>query len=163
MSEEHQEEEAIREGIERIAAAPGRLARAVAGRTAEELRAAAGPDAWSASAILAHVRASDDILAYRLYAILARDNPLLLGFDERRWAAVAGYDDADFQASLTLFTLRRAELVRMLRRAPRESWQRTGVHELHGARTLLDIATTLVAHEEEHCGQLEAIRSRADD
>ena len=42
--------------------------------------------------VLAHVRASHDILEHRLYAILARDEPHLNAYDDTRWAQVARYD-----------------------------------------------------------------------
>lgn len=110
---------------------------------------------WSAAEILAHLRASDDILSHRLYAILARDVPLLPAYDERRWAQVAGYASADFDLSLEAYALRRMELVNMLRLVTLDDWQRLGTHEVKGQISLLDIATSLVEHEEEHCLQLE--------
>ena len=90
--------------------------------------------------------------------MLVRDNPPLAAYDDRRWAEVARYEQADFQTSLNLFTFRRAELVTMLRRVPPADWQRTGLHETHGLMSILQVITHLVEHEEEHCTQLEAIR-----
>jgi len=112
---------------------------------------------WSAAQILAHLRASDDILAHRLYAILTCDNPALPAYDERRWAEVARYPQADFERSLKIFTLRRAELVAMLRHLVLEDWGRPGNHEMQGAISLFQIATSLLEHEEAHCAQLEAL------
>jgi hypothetical protein len=145
--------------LDRLATIPARIARAVAGRSEAELQAQPAGDEWSAAAIFAHLRASDDILTPRLYAILVRDNPPLPAYDDRRWAEVAGYAQADFQTSLSLFTLRRAELVAMLRRIAPADWQRAGHHETHGPISILQIVTHLVEHEEEHCTQLEANKS----
>jgi hypothetical protein len=114
---------------------------------------------WSAAAILAHLRASDDNITPRIYAMLVRDNPPLPAYDDRRWAEVAGYERADFRTSLSAFTLRRAELVVLLRRLAPADWQRTGLHEAHGSITLLQVVTHLVEHEEEHCRQLETIKA----
>ena len=47
----------------------------------------------------------------------------------------------------------------MLRRIALDDWDRVGIHEARGTITLLDVIGTLVEHEEEHCDQLEAIRS----
>ena len=143
--------------IDRLSATPARIAQAVAGWPAARLRAVPADSAWSAAEILAHVRATDDILAFRAFMILARDNPPMPSFDERRWAEVAGYTRADFHTSLEAFRLRRAELAAMLGRAAPDDWERTGAHEERGPITLLDVIEGVVEHEEEHCEQLEAL------
>jgi len=143
--------------LPRLSANPLRIAQAVAGRSEVQLQTAPAGGGWSAADVLAHIRASDDILAYRAYAILARENPPLPSYDDRRWAEVAGYRLLQFHESLHAFSLRRAELVLMLRRASPVDWQRMGVHEVSGPLALFDIIRTLIEHEEEHCAQLEAI------
>lgn len=143
--------------IDRLAAIPDQLAPTVAGWTNEQLHAQPDPEGWSAAAILAHLRAADAIMSHRLYALLVRDNPYFLAFDERRWADVAGYVDADVATSLRLFALRRAELVTTLQRLPADAWQRTGTHEVTGTFTLVDGVRGFVEHEEEHCRQFEAV------
>jgi hypothetical protein len=145
--------------LDRLALIPERIAFAVAGWSKIDLHTRSATDQWSAAVIFAHLRASDAILTPRLYAILVRDRPALTAFDERRWAEVAGYEQADFQTSLSLYTLRRAELVAMLRRLEPADWQRTGLHETRGTVSILQAVTHLVEHEEEHCRQLEAIRA----
>ena len=144
--------------IASLAATPARIAQATAGWTDAQLRAAPAAGAWSAAEILAHLRATDDVLAYRAYMILARDRPPMASFDERRWAEVVGYAQADFHASLEVFRLRRAELAAMLRRSAPEAWERLGVHEERGPITLRDVIAGVVEHEEEHCEDLEAMR-----
>jgi hypothetical protein len=148
--------------LDQLASIPARITRAVADWTEADLHAKSGGDEWSAAAIFAHLRASDDIIAPRVYTMLVRDNPPLPAYDDRRWAELAGYEQADFQTSLTLFTLRRAELVAMLGRIAPADWQRTGLHETHGSLSILQIVTHLVEHEEEHCIQIEAIRPSTD-
>ncbi|MGZ3582765.1 MAG: DinB family protein [Ktedonobacterales bacterium] len=139
--------------VERLAYTPQRILDAVSGWSEAEIHGARAEGEWSAADILAHVRASDDIMAYRVYAILARDVPPLPAYDERRWAEVAGYARMDFRASLDTFTRRRAELVALLRRIAPEDWERTGTHEVCGPLTLREVVTGLVEHEEEHAGQ----------
>ena len=142
--------------LERLVGIPEQIAAVVAGWDIGQLRAS--PDGmWSAAEILAHIRASDDILAPRLYAILTRDNPPLAEYDERRWAEVAGYAEARFAPSLTTFRLRRQELVSTLGRIAPGDWGRIGTHETRGPITLQALAEMLVAHEEEHCAQLRAL------
>jgi hypothetical protein len=144
--------------LARLAAIPDRIARAVAGWSEAELRAAPTAGEWSAADILAHLRASADIMTPRIYMVLVRDRPPLPAYDDRRWAQIAGYAGLEFGQSLALFTLRRVEVVAMLRRVSPEDWARSGVHEEQGTTSLLELVGKLVEHEEEHGGQLEAIR-----
>ena len=147
--------------VERLAATPGRIAASAAGRTPEELAATPKDGEWSAVAVLAHLRASDDILSPRPVAMLVRDEPALPAFDDRRWEQVMGYAGSDFQELLATFTFRRVELVRVLRRLTPDEWQRTGLHEAQGRITLLETLRHLVEHEEEHCLQIEALLAPA--
>lgn len=145
--------------LSRLLAVPEQIASMTEGWSEEDLGVTPSGEEWSAAQILAHLRASDDILAYRAYAILARDDvPQLPVFDERRWAQVTGYESMDFLASLMVFTVRRAELIRILRRITPDDWQRTGTREGIGPVSILEGMTRLVEHEEEHCAQLETIR-----
>jgi hypothetical protein len=144
--------------IDRLARIPERISQAVAGWSKIDLRTSPAEAEWSAAAIFAHLRASDDIITPRVYALLARDNPPLAAYDDRRWAEVAGYEQADFQSSLAVFTFRRAELVALLRRITPADWQRTGLHEARGVISVLEVVTHLVEHEEEHCAQLEQLK-----
>jgi hypothetical protein len=141
---------------DRLAAIPRRLEGLIADRADADLRAPAADGGWSPAAILAHLRASDDIMAPRVYAMLARDAPPLPAFDDRRWAEVAGYAEADVRSSLARFALGRAELVAALDRAGPTGWDRTGLHEERGTVSVRDVLTHLVEHEEEHLAQLEA-------
>jgi hypothetical protein len=143
--------------VERLAATPGRMAALAGGRSPEELSAKPEDGEWSAVQVLAHLRASDDILSPRLVAMLVLEEPPLPAFDDRRWEAVMAYAEADFQELLATFTFRRAELVRVLRGLAPADWQRAGLHEAHGRITLLETLRHLVEHEEEHGLQLGAL------
>jgi uncharacterized damage-inducible protein DinB len=147
----------IAEMGERLAQTPHRLAAAAAGKSPAELAATPADDEWSALAILAHLRASDDILAPRLIMMLVRDEPPLPSYDERRWADVAGYAEHEYQELLAGFTFKRAELIHALRRLSPSDWQRGGTHDERGRITLLDILRHLVDHEDEHCRQIETL------
>src|SRR5260370_35330185 len=110
----------VMEGLRDV---PARIAKAFGTRPASQLSAAPAQGEWSPAEILAHLRASDDILAYRAYMILARDNPPLPAFDERRWAVVAGYAHMDALDSLQTYTRRREGRVTMLDGQAPEGWE----------------------------------------
>lgn len=144
--------------LARLACTPERVAAVVAGLSETQMRVQAGNEGWSAAEIVAHMRAADDIWTPRILMTLTRDRAPLAAYDERRWAEVLGYAQADIQRSLQAFALRRAELVTALRRATSEEWERVGIHETRGPLSLLELVNSLLEHEEEHCAQLEALR-----
>lgn len=148
--------------INRIADIPHRIARTVDGWTDEQLHARPSASEWSAVDVLAHLRSADDILTPRIYQMLVRDNPTFLAYEERVWAEVLGYADADFNTSLQTYTLKRDELVNALRRLTPEQWERTGVHEHNGSVTIHKLASDMVLHEEDHCRQIEALNPLPD-
>ena len=145
----------IEQLLARLADTPGRIARAVEGLDESQLRSFSTTGEWSALEILAHIRASDDVLAYRAYIILVGDKPLLHAYDERRWAEVARYVQYDFRSLLSSFASRRADLIQMLRHIAPDDWERSGIHEVRGPQSLLYAMNVLLEHEEEHCAQLE--------
>ena len=141
--------------LARLAAVPARFA-AACGRF-QEADAVVHPalGEWSPEEVLAHLRASHDITAPRILAILTRDNPPLPAYDDRRWQEVARYLDLPLTESLETMRLRRHELVQALRALPAVAWMRAGTHEVRGPLTVLEIARDIAAHDEEHCLQVE--------
>jgi len=146
--------------INRLATVPALIAHAIERWREMELHIPPIQGEWSVADVFAHMRAVDDLWIPRVYAIVIRDRPSLTAYDERRWAEVVGYAHADFHSSLTLYTLRRAELVRMLHHIGLNEWQRIGMHEEYGPISLFDIIKGWVEHEEEHYAQLAAICNR---
>jgi hypothetical protein len=143
-----------------LASAPDRIAQAVANMPPSQQRTSLAQGEWSAAQLFAHIRASDDVLAYRCIMILSQDHPRYHDLDERRWEEAMHYADLDFLASLQSFASRRAELIQMLQRASSSDWQRGGAHAQHGEQTLWRVAVHLSEHEEEHIEQLQAIARR---
>lgn len=113
-------------------------------------------DGWSALEVLAHLRASVDTVAPRVYQILARDAPPLPAVGERRLAETVGDEGWPAAESLGAFALRRAELVAALRRHVPAAFVRIGEHEPAGTVTLWRVVRGLVDHGAEHLAQLAA-------
>jgi hypothetical protein len=145
----------------RLSEAPPRIAHATTNMSDRALHCQLGTE-WSAAQIFAHIRASDDILTYRCYLILAHDHPHYHDLDERRWEAVVRYSEMTFVESLRAFSVRRAELVRLLRRASTEEWSRAGTHTRRGEQTLWMVASYLGEHEQEHIAQLDRLAARVN-
>ena len=143
--------------LNRLEAAPEKFAYALERLEAADSFFVSGTDSWSAAEVFAHVRASNDIMEHRIYAVLARDNPTLPAYDDRQWAQVAHYTSLPLVDSVSTMRARRNELVRMLRAAPPEAWLREGLHETAGAITLLQIVRKIIDHDEEHISQIAAM------
>ena len=146
--------------VDRLAAIPVLLAETTELLSETDIHTPPTQGEWSIAEVFAHVRASDDLLTPRAYAILVRDQPPLIAYNDRFWAEAVGYAQADFHPSLTLFMLRRAELIDVLRQLTSEQWQRVGIHEERGRMTLFEMVKGWVEHEEEHYQQITIIGIR---
>src|SRR5690242_12452043 len=100
--------------IARLESSPARFARVMSRLEAADSVEVTTPDQWSAAEVLAHVRASQDIMEPRIFAILSRDNPPLLAYDDRVWAEVGRYAFVPVTEALDSMRMRRRELVRAL-------------------------------------------------
>ncbi len=151
-----EQDEQIQKVLARLAAAPVRLAAALSRMEDADSVMGGVPGEWSPTEVLAHMRASQDILEPRILQILVRDNPPLSAFDERRWEEVSHYAAAPIIDSLETLRLRRNDLLRALRAIPAGDWERTGIHEARGPQSVLQIATHIADHDDEHIAQIES-------
>jgi hypothetical protein len=146
--------EEINEVIDRLASAPGRFVALLSTLEDADSVENSGDSEWSPRRVFAHLRAANAILEPRIYFVLVRDNPPLVGYDDTRWLEVARYDTLPVTESLESMRLHRNELIHMLRSISPEDWDRTGTHEVRGAMTVLEIAQQIIDHENDHMDQI---------
>ena len=138
---------------------PPRLAKLTSGLAPAHLQTAPGAGEWSASEVLAHLRACDDVWgSYYIMTILAEDNPTIKARNPRTWIKDTDYLQQDFQSSLRAFAKQRKKLLAVLETLSAEDWARTNT--LVGAgkplqQTLLSHADGLARHERAHLKQIE--------
>ena len=77
-----------RDLIEAYAAGAREPERWTAGLSPSDLNAAPIPGKWSVQQCVLHVLDSDLIASHRMKRIIAEDNPLLIAYDETRFAAM---------------------------------------------------------------------------
>jgi len=143
-----------------LAAAPPRLAALTADLAPAQLRTAPTPDAWSANAVLAHLRACADVWGGCIVAMLAEDRPTLRAVNPRTWIKRTDYLDLDFRPSLHAFATQRADLLALLEPLPPEGWARAATVTGAGKaleRTVLSYARWLADHERPHVKQVARI------
>lgn len=131
-----------------------------AGLEPAQLRAAPGPDEWSANDVLAHLRACADMWGDCIATIIAEDKPTIRAINPRTWIRETDYLELEFQASFRSFNRQRARLLKVLEELRPGDWSRTAT--LTGAgkpleRTVLYYADSLARHERPHVKQIERI------
>jgi hypothetical protein len=143
-----------------LATTPARIAALTAGLTPAQLQTPPQPDEWSANAVLAHLRACDDVRGGAILTMIAQDAPTLRAVNPRTWIKQTDYLEQEFLPSLGAFAKQRADLVALLESLPPDGWSRTAIVTGAGRpleRTVLFYAEWLAIHERPHVKQIEHI------
>ena len=139
-----------RDLIDQYEAGAAKVRRAVAGLTAEEVRARPGPGAWSVLEVVIHLADSDAISIDRMKRILTEDNPPLLYADETAYVERLQTHEQDLEDALVLMKVSRRQWARVLRRLPNEAFERAGTHNRRGGVTLGEMVAGYVKHVDDH-------------
>ena len=143
-----------------LAATPRRIAALIQGAEIDKLHFRPNQDSWSASDILAHLRACADVWGKSIVEMITRDHPKLRYISPRSWIRKTDYLELEFRGSLKAFTDQRRELLRVLKGLAIKDWSRlatftatTGGRE----QTVFSYACRIAEHEHKHCDQIEAV------
>jgi hypothetical protein len=90
--------------------------------------------------------------------IIAEDRPLLIGYDETRFAQSLGYHERDVEEELALFDLSRRNMARLLRTVSDKTLERTAVHNESGLLTLQKAIELEIEHVPHHVRFIEEKR-----
>jgi uncharacterized damage-inducible protein DinB len=129
---------------------PQTLRRAVAGMSREQLLARPVAGKWSTLEVVCHLVDSDQAWIHRMKRVIAEDLPLLIGYDESRFAAALAYQERSLEEELAIFEQSRRQMARILRTLPDEAWARKGVHSERGLITLEEHLQLEVDHVPHH-------------
>ena len=144
---------------------PRRIVTLTDGLSDTRLRTAPAPDAWSVSDILAHLRASHDVLGGNILRIMAEDGPAWKRLSPRAWMKKTDYPAWEFERALAAFRAQREALLAVLDQLPATAWQRTATVAEFGStveRSALFFGDWLASHEQVHLLQIEhAVSVRA--
>jgi len=122
--------------IDEFAAGADKLRRAVEGLSRDDLTAFPVPGTWSIHQIVLHMQDSDGIGIDRMKRLAAEENPLLIGYDETKFAQRLYYHNQSIEDALALFEINRRQFVRVLKALPAEAFDRAGIHNEIGKVTL---------------------------
>ena len=153
--------------IERYARGPGLLAAALAKVPRDALQWKPGPKRWSAHEIVVHCADSETNAHMRLRYLLAEPEPLIVGYDQDRWAQRFDYHKHPIDAALATVKAVRGNTVPLLERATDQDWRRVGRHTESGPYGAEDWLAVYAEHLEKHSRQIEgniaAWREKAKD
>jgi hypothetical protein len=129
---------------------PMQLGRCLTGMTAESLRARPVPGKWSTLEVVCHLVDSEQAWCHRLKRVIVEDKPLLIGYDETRFAAGLSYHEHDLEDELSLMDGMRRQMACILRSLADTAWSRTCIHSERGLMTLSEMLEAEVEHVPHH-------------
>lgn len=130
---------------------------ALAGITPDELDRSDG-DEWSPRQVVHHLADSEMTSAIRLRKLLAEDNPVIYGYDEKTFARRFTLD-RPLESSLQAFEGARATTAEILDRLTEDDWARTGWHTESGPYGVETWLRIYAAHGHDHAEQIRRARA----
>lgn len=141
--------------IRRYADGAALLQAALAKVPEEALQWRPAPKEWSVHEVILHCADSETNAYARLRYLLVEPDPVIVGYDQDRWAADLDYHALPMAPALAAVEAVRANTVPLLRRLPDAAWERKGRHTESGPYGVLDWLQTYAAHLEIHSRQIE--------
>lgn len=140
--------------LDTLAETPNRLRRLLADVPYEKTCERPDEDRWSVCETLAHLCAVEPPYRARLARIVLEDNPYVTAI-----GSITGDYDPATPVVILLDTLARMreDTVAFLRQLPPEARVRSAVHAELGPITLRSQVESLLAHDQEHLAQIEAL------
>ena len=140
--------------IDQFAAGGEKLAMSIRGLSKEDLLCTPPPDAnvgrWSIQQVVIHCVDSDLVSVDRLKRMIAEDNPMLIGYDENKFAANLFYDAQPADEAIALLDANRKLFTNVLLNLPDSAWARKGTHNERGELTVGGYLKSTVGHLDHH-------------
>jgi hypothetical protein len=136
--------------VDRYAAGADALIRGINGLTPLELNSFPVPSTWSIQQIVMHLVDSDLIASDRMKRIIAETRPLIIGYDETKFAERLHYDKLDAKLAAEVFRGNRLLTAQLLRSIADEDFNREGIHNEMGKIELRRMVENYVAHLDHH-------------
>ena len=142
--------------IDQYAAGPARLRAALATVPPEAIQWRPAPGEWSAHEVVVHCADSESNSYCRVRYLLAEPDPVIVGYDQERWARDFDYHALPLEPALATVDAVRGNTVPLLRGLPEAAWARRGRHTESGPYSMLDWLRIYADHLEGHARQIEA-------
>ncbi|MBI1736864.1 MAG: DinB family protein [Candidatus Rokubacteria bacterium] len=151
------------ERLERLARAPGELARVLRGRSESKLTRRPDETSWSAAEVVCHLRDAEEHLSGWMRLVLAvEEPPLLTTGTADRWAEERQYHRQHAGDAWNAFSRRRDETLELVPGLDETRWTRAGRHARWGRVTVDDLLSLMAWHDDNHLDQIRrALEGRA--
>ncbi|HEX7376951.1 MAG TPA: DinB family protein [Pirellulales bacterium] len=136
--------------IDSYTAGPGLLREAIAGMSADDLKARPVAGRWSTLEVVCHLADADGVYAERIKRVLAEDKPPLRSMNPDEWQARLAYHERDAEEELRHVEFTRRQMARILRSLAPADFQRTGHHSEAGPLTLETLLRRVTEHVPHH-------------
>ena len=141
--------------IRRYEEGPAKL-RAALGRVPEEARKwRPAPGKWSAHEVVCHAADAETNAAARIRFLLGEEKPVIMGYDQARWARVLDYHASPLEPALAVVEAVRAHTAHLIRRLPDGAWSAAGSHSESGEYTAETWLAIYAEHLEKHARQID--------
>lgn len=136
--------------IDRYESQAGALVRWIDGLSPADFDARPIPGKWTIRELVTHMIDSDLVYGHRMRKVAAQDRPLLMGYDETRWASNPALQAGDPMPAAVIFEAHRRWIAAFLRALPPEAWKREGVHSERGIVTIASLLGNMLDHVPHH-------------
>jgi DinB family protein len=130
------------------------------GATERELDARPGPEEWTAREVVHHLADSEMRAAIRLRQLIAEDDPVIQGYDEKTYTKALHYERPVGSSLAAAIAARRASEELLSALTPAE-WERSGTHTESGPYGVGDWLEIYASHPHDHADQIARARSSA--
>jgi hypothetical protein len=116
-----------------------------------------GPDGWTITEVLGHLRDFDGYFRGRAQLILEQENPALPAYDHEALAIAFRYNEQDFRTVYAELLASREQTRALFAALSDEQWARAGVHPEYGHFTLTNAVMQVGLHDAIHIEQIGKI------
>ncbi len=143
-----------------LQAAPSHIATLTADLTPSQLQATPAPDEWSATDLLAHLRACADMWGGAILHIIQEDHPTFTAQNPVSWIKKTNYRTLPFAESFKAYQAQRQDLCAALQALSEKEWARTATVTVWNTtyeRSIFFYGQWLARHERTHLKQFAQI------
>ncbi len=149
-----------KDALDSMRKAPKRIKKLVKGLSDKDLSRRVESGKWSIKQVLAHLADGEFMIGSRFRLVAAMDRPALLGYDQDAFVERLQIEKARGKHLLEDFAGARQANVRLLRRLPREAFERIGLHSERGEESLQAMLLLYAGHDRVHEEQIERLRGK---
>ncbi|HUS83281.1 MAG TPA: DinB family protein [Dehalococcoidia bacterium] len=146
--------------VEKLAAAPDRVAKLIEGLSEEALRRRPAEGEWSMKEVCGHLVEDARTWQERVTLVTTQADAYLKRYDPEAGVREGGYQEAPIEETMDEFRRVRGQTIELLSGLSAEGWERTGRHWSEGEMTVAKACEIALEHAEMHLEQLRETRDK---